>query len=265
VLDIAINNKIPLTKETGKFYSPVWSPDGEHIAFILDKTQGNNPILRRLYIADSQGTHLTNLTEDLPEYESVSLAEYYWSPDGTSITFTTDSQRGTYKSTVYQGSLNGAPVQVTTTNQQILDWWNGIALQQDLPQKVEETSWSLLRADGSQSSLGTCRSNDPVTYSLKRSSNGNLAFASRCSLNGWTLYDVSPDGTNISELVSPVLDAKYDSLYMTRSPDDHFLALFALDAEDINLADLYILNIKDPSVQPLKMDNSSNPSWRPVP
>jgi Tol biopolymer transport system component len=266
VVDIATKNTVLLTKDAGKFYSPVWSPDGEHIAFISDETQGNNPILLRLYVADSQGTQLTNLTQDLPEYESVALADYYWSSDGTTLTFITDSQRETYKSTVYQAGMDGSRLQATQTNQKILDWWNDIALQTDLSQSVNEVSWSVVRPDGSRSSLGRCQSSDPpVAYDIERSSDGTLAFGSHCLPAGWTFYGANPDGTNIHKLLSPSLDPKYDSVFdMTWSPDVHYLAFMAVDEENVEIPDLYIINANDPSAQLLKMENSSSPSWQPV-
>jgi Tol biopolymer transport system component len=266
VLDVATKNIIPLTKDAGKFYSPSWSPDGEHIAFLLDETTPNSPILQHLYMVDSQGNHLTDLTEDLSGDESVSLADYYWSPDGTSLTFVADSQQGIFKSTVYKVGLDGSRVQVTQTNGQILDWWNGTALQQDLPQKVEKTSFSIVAADGSLSSLGTCQSSDrPVAYLVKRSSDGTLAFGFHCLPSGWTFYRANPDGTLIRKLLSLPLDSKYDSVFdMVWAPDNPFLAFMAVDEERVEFPDLYIINANDPSAQPLKMENSSSPSWQPV-
>jgi Tol biopolymer transport system component len=266
VIDVAGTNAILLTKDAGQYYSPMWSPNGEYIAFISD---ANDPsINRHLYIVDSQGNDLIDLTENLPQNERLSFADYYWSPDGNFITFSTDSQSGTYKSTVYKASLDGTRVQVTRTNQQILDWWNGITLQDDPPQKVDETSWSIMQADGSQTSLSTCKSNDRFLtyYAVKRSLDGNLFFGFNCTPSGWMLYGANQDGSNTHELISSPLDKKYDSLaQVTWSPDDHYLAFLALDGENIQLEDLYILNANDPSTQPMKMENSSSPSWRPIP
>jgi Tol biopolymer transport system component len=266
VLDIATKNTIPLTKDAGEYYSASWSPDGKHIAFTSNETQGNQPVFLQLYIVDSQGNDLVNVREGLPGYESIALADYYWSSDGASLTFVTESQSGTYKSAVYQASLDGSRVELAQTNQQILDWWNGIALQTDVPQKVEKTSWSMLRTDGSHSSIQTCQSSDmPVAFALKRSTDGTLAFGTKCSPNGWTLYGINPEGTDIHELLSSPFDARYDSLFqMTWSQDDRFLAFAAYDEEQFGITDLFILNAKDPSAQPLKMENSSNPSWQPV-
>jgi TolB protein len=254
VLDIATKNTIPLTKEAGKYYSPVWSPDGEHIAFIQNESQENKPG-RHIYVVDSQGDQLTKLTENLPKGDYVSYADYYWSSDGQSITFITDSHSRFGAPTVYQASLDGSLGQGTRIANAILDWWNGIAVVADTPQKVDEMSWSIIRADGSQSSLGTCQSPDLAGHVLQRSADGTLAFGSYCSTSGWMLYGVNPEGTTVNQLLNSPLDARYDNLFqMTWSPVDHFLAL----------ADLYILNAKDPSAQPLKMENSSSPSWQPV-
>lgn len=267
VMDIATKNTTQLTKDAGQYHSPFWSPDGEHIAFISDKMQNSLPVFFQLYIVDSQGGQLTNITERIPEHPSASLADYYWSPDGTFITFITAPQGGKFKSIVYKAGLDGSLVQLASTNQQILDWWNGITLQTDLPKKVEETSWSLLRADGSQSSIRTCQSNDlPVAYALKRSADGTLAFGTKCSPAGWMLYGANPEGTTIGQLLNSPLDAKYDYLFeLTWSPDHHFLAFMTLDEEHYQFTDLFILNAKDPSAQPLKMVNSSDPSWQPMP
>ncbi len=62
------------------FY-PVWSPDGQHIAFVSWGRDGNTEI----YVIDSDGSNETRLTYN----EEASNTAPAWSPDGKRIAFET--------------------------------------------------------------------------------------------------------------------------------------------------------------------------------
>ncbi len=69
-----------IVNDSGADFSPAWSPDGQHLAFVSNRN-GNEEI----YIIDSGGQNISNLTLK-------STNDYYpvWSPSGTHIAFISD-------------------------------------------------------------------------------------------------------------------------------------------------------------------------------
>src|SRR5882724_3559831 len=61
-------------------YSPAWSSDSLHIAFISDR-DGNSEV----YIMDADGTHQVNLTQN-----AANDVMLQWSPDGQRLAFVSD-------------------------------------------------------------------------------------------------------------------------------------------------------------------------------
>ena len=79
-----IYSYLPITRASSKdseapqlrgvvFAPPVWSPNGEHLAFLVN--EGRTPYRKILYAVRVEGPHLTRIAEDV-----VSMAS--WSPDG---------------------------------------------------------------------------------------------------------------------------------------------------------------------------------------
>jgi Tol biopolymer transport system component len=82
-----------LTNSSAHEFSPVWSPDGEKIAF------GRNS---SIYVIDSDGTGQTRLTDDASAYTGLA-----WSPDGEKIAFTR-SDVGTGNEAIYVMNADGS-------------------------------------------------------------------------------------------------------------------------------------------------------------
>jgi len=269
VMDVKDKTIIELIQEPGEYILPSWAPDGEHIAFTSAPSART---VREIYVVDKNGKNLTHLTGNLPRGDAFLFGSYSWSPDGKSIFFTADvigTQRGTYQSTRYQASLDGALSVVTRTAQSMLDWWDGTALVRDL----EGTpSFTWLRSDGSQSTVELCASSDQVSgIAYEQSYAGDSVLGLNCSTGGWVLYWANSDGTITNRLLSSRIPAEYDSIFnMSWSPDDNFIAFIAINtgAPDVTEA-LYIVNVaearNDPDVEPLKMEESYGPSWQPLP
>ena len=89
LLDIASGEVRPLTTlgdEMVGEYDPVWSPDGQQIAFsarLLDADAANNGMNSEIMVVPAEGGHPTNLTNNAADIERFPQ----WSPDGKSILF----------------------------------------------------------------------------------------------------------------------------------------------------------------------------------
>lgn len=76
--DIAHRLSYNLTKDAALNARPVWSPDGQQIAFAMEDQQ----VLPTIYIMDADGSHVRRLI-DTPHYDWYPA----WSPDGKSIAY----------------------------------------------------------------------------------------------------------------------------------------------------------------------------------
>ena len=81
VIDVDGKNRVNLTKGRHKGNkTPAWSPDGEKIAFMSNRSGQTN-----IYVMDTDGKNTLNLTQDLNFASSPN-----WSPDGKKIVFASD-------------------------------------------------------------------------------------------------------------------------------------------------------------------------------
>lgn len=262
-------NKTFLAQVPVSYSYPSWSPDGKYVAFVSRESQ-DLPTSSHLFVVDKNGDHLIRLAESLPADEGfIPSGDYHWSQDGKSIFFIAESHSSPDKaSIVYKAGLDGSLTAMTTANKPILDWWNGTAL--GLAEHGTTLTW--LRSDGSQATLGLCRSTDQALgMAYARSHNGDLVFGSNCSASGWMLYWANSDGTLTDKLPDLGIPSRYDILDMTWSPDDHFLAFLVHDTDSPVIGEtLYVLDVaqarRDPSVQPVKIaSNYGGTSWQPAP
>ena len=74
-----------LTQSAGDDWVPVWSPDGQRLAFASNR-DGNTEV----YVMDADGTDLTNLTQD-----AGIDGNPVWSSDGQRIVFASNRDGNT--------------------------------------------------------------------------------------------------------------------------------------------------------------------------
>jgi TolB protein len=276
VMDADGQNKIQLVQTSHLYGGAIWSPDSEHIAFGLVEPQENRDMVH-IYVVDTDGKDLTNVTKSLPMDEALVPWSYPWARDGQSIFFVAgryawENNNGRYA--VYEVSLDGNTLaEIFATSDRIDDWWNGTAFIQGFngPQSLV---W--VRSDGTISTLKpfeNCQTRDTMASTTKRSSNGSLLFGAHCNDGDLWLYWANPDGTVTKQLLDSPISAKDGSLVdISWSSDDAFIA-FTVAFPD--KTEMYILNVNEsrnnPSNQPEKYVVggsgfiSYNISWQPQP
>ena len=213
VIGVDGQNKTPLAEVPNSYTSPSWSPDGQHVAFILTELQENLLESRErnnIYVVNADGRNLTNITTSLPSDEQISW-NYSWSNDAQSILFIADRyihENGNGKSTLYKASLDGNTLtEIDHVGTHMADWWQGTSFIDARPSS-QALMW--LRPDGTNSTLdafkncaGSNTQSGPINY--KRSSSGDLIIAAGCANDEWWLYWVNPNGTAIKQLLGDPL------------------------------------------------------------
>jgi Tol biopolymer transport system component len=206
---------------------PVWSPDGNSIAFFSDL--GGNP---DIYVMSSDGSHVEQLTRDAfaslyftksPDDRSPS-----WSPDGSQIAFESgrDNQKMTYVDhDIYVMTADGSNVRRLTDD------------------GADEGSprWS---PDG-----------DSIAYAKK----DYFSAQGLIENPAWDIYVMNADGTDQMQLTND----PSSELEPSWSPDGTRIA-FISDRNGENF-DIYVMNADGSNVTQLTNDsaNEFGPTWSP--
>ena len=270
VLDVETETQTPLTSEWGFFQSPVWSPDGEHVAFSSFSrfNEQGEPTRMSIQMVGADGNDLVDLTESLPDGTFSSLIN--WSRDGQSVFLSTyERSNDTYK--IYEAKLDGSLTELSQpTRASVLDWWNGTTLAVDL----QENAFRWLRPDGTSTTSTVCPPEIyPSRFSFARSKVGVLFLGAQCSPGEWHLYLATEDGTTAQKLVDPPLSAGDGSMVdQAWSPDDNYIA-FNISSRQGGV-EMFILDVAatlaDPSTQPVWFNvgdifsSTDSLSWQPV-
>jgi Tol biopolymer transport system component len=249
----------PLTDISARAKQPIWSPDGERIAFILSKEEEGHNI--DIYLMDEDGSNQVRLTE----FDSIE-ADPTWSPDGTKIAFAsgqdtyTDMTQGLVSVfNIFVMSSDGSGVERLTDTEakNMAPNWspdgNNLVFQTDRDGNLEIY---IMDADGSgQINLTNDPSND---QSPSWSPDGKMiAFTSDRDGNE-EIYLMNADGSNVTRLT----DDPGRNKRPTWSPDGRMIAFYSDRSGNF---EVYVMAIDGSGVTQLTdhPDFDGFPSWQP--
>jgi TolB protein len=269
-MNISNGSKKAVTDELGIYLRPIWSFDGQYVAYISFKEEKGIDLL---YIVDTNGDNRVNITDLLPADENIYSLNYYWASDSRSVIFLASRsawENNKSKFAVYETALDVKMlVEITKTSTPLEDWWEGTTFVRGFT--GETLTW--LRTDGTYSELKPYENCQMSSQSghfgfSKRSSTGNIILAAGCPNGDLWFYWSNPDGTDIKQILEtpiPITDGGLDSIYW--SPDDRYVTLNIVSAGSTYL---YTLNVENSSMpEPIVIGSSGtnyyNISWQPLP
>jgi Tol biopolymer transport system component len=263
VMGIDGENKVLLASGRFSLNSVSWSPDGKHIAYVLNEAPNpNEAFVTGIYVMDPDGNNSRELKNYLLQGEKLG-APYYWSSDGRSIIFLA-SREYAKQETIYEFNLDHDTLLKKYTLSGVIDWQNDVSLTW-----VKDFVW--YRSDGSTNTLAW--EDSSCLVDITRSPHGNFGIGAYCpDSRKFKFYWTNADGSTIKQLLDSSEPAMIGEIGdIVWSWDDQFVAFIIAT----NNTSLYILNVKDalknPSVEPQKIIIGGHellyalPSWQPAP
>ena len=204
----ASNISTNLTQNASDDWTPVWSPDGQRIAFASNR-DGNTEV----HVMDADGTNPTNLTQN----DDTDGWNLVWSPDGQRIAFTSERDGNTE---VYVMDADGTnPTNLTRSTGD--DWapvWSSEGHIAFASNRDDNTEVYVMATDGTNPTNLTQNARDDWAPVWSPDSQ-RIAFASNRDDNT-EVYVMATDGTNPTNLTQNAGDDR-DPVW---SPDGQHIA-----------------------------------------
>lgn len=221
-------------------HEAAWSPDGERIAFVSDRTGG-----QEIFIMDKDGSKPVRLTNS----SELSHGPRF-SPDGQRILY----RAGTMMHLINtDGSSNQILHDANTIE------WNQSVFSPNGQSIIFEYFFEIYKIDSDGSNLVQLTDNDSADYSPSASPDANkIVFTSKRDGN-LEIYSMDSDGSNQRNLTQ---NAAWDH-HATWSPDGTRL-LFVSDRDGDR--DVYIMNADGSDVRNMSKDSYESsylPTWAP--
>jgi Tol biopolymer transport system component len=258
---------------TGQLYynGISWSPDGNHIGYLLDSSPNSPPLTPAIYVTDANGSETRDLEELLPQNEGMD-SRYRWSAEAGSLIFTTrrlDPPHGTAETVAYEYDL-GSNTLLQDNSKKMTEWEEVTSLITAF-RSFERSGLISVRQfpDGTGNTFDV--DSQCLEQNIRSSPRGDFAIGAYCPDHQFRLYWANADrSTIIRQLPDFPIPYEQDTFFdLVWSPDDRYLAFNVTSLDETNL---YVLDMEkalsDPSIQPVQMSISSEfswvPSWQPV-
>lgn len=238
--------------QVGQNTHPVWSPDGDKIAFISNRegVNNNNPVNFEIYVMDANGSNEVRLTKN-----TAFEADISWSPDGSKIAFKSYRDKN---DEIYVMNADGSQQRNLTNH----------------PAAEHSPSWS---PDGSRIVFNSNRDGKNEIYVMDSDGGNVMRLTTHDSSNGspsWSpdgrqiafvsnrdgndeIYLMNADGSNQRRLTN----APKSDWYPVWSPDGARIAITYGDWESDKWS-VYVINTDDSNRRLLfEGSDSGNVTW----
>lgn len=213
-----------------------------------------------VYVVNSDGGGLTNLTPDTPDSFD---GEPAWSPDGTKIAFASDRANGVGESKdIYVMNADGSnPVRLT--DHPAFDEWPAwspdgrhIVFSRGEPYFGGEIL--IMKADGSEEKrLVALTTMSPLTHPAWSPDGSLIAFVGPAPRHGWGIHLIKPDGTDRKRLTDP---AGGGDLHPDWSPDGSKIVFSRRFGDEYFI---WTMNADGSGLTPITSGDDEHPAWSP--
>ena len=246
-LTLAFQRIHRLTNDPASDASPVWSPDGRHIAF-ASKRDGNVEI----YVMDSDGNNPRRLTND-----PASDASPVWSPDGRHIAFAS-KRDGNFEIYVMDSDGNNPRRLTNDPASDTFPVWSPDGRHIAFASKRDDFEIYVMDSDGNNPRNLT---NDPAsdTFPVWSPDGRHIAFTSVRDGNV-EIYVMGSDGSNPRNLTN---NATSDTSPVW-SPDGRHIAFASLHGDNYDgTFEIHVMGSDGSNPRRLTTSGGFSPSWSP--